>query len=133
MESWLRSTPTWDRRATTGRRRRRRSSRPPSFHVKPGQTLKFSIWLSGAFTKAYGIVGIEGFDAAHLYISEADTNVKVLTSTPTQFSVTYLCPPNTNYVAVYVQDPEISAMTVIFVTMDDATLVVTKEAPGSGG
>ena len=90
--------------------------------ASPGQYLTFSVWLSGSFTNAYGFIGIEGFTSGSVYISEADTNVLTLTSTPVLYSVSYLCPPGTDHVAVYIQCPEIGGTSVLSVTMDQAEL-----------
>jgi hypothetical protein len=98
--------------------------------ASPGQYLTFSVWLSGSLTNAYGFIGIEGFDSSSSYLSESDTNFTTLTGTPTRYSVSYLCPPNTVRVAAYLQVPEIGSTTVISVTMDQAELTVGP-APGN--
>jgi hypothetical protein len=92
--------------------------------VNPGDTVTFSVWLSGSLTSLYGFIGIEGFvTAGGAYISEQDTNFLALTSTPTQYTVTYTCPANCTAVAVYMQVPSITSGTSATVIMDKATLV----------
>jgi len=93
--------------------------------VSPGQVLTFSIYLSGTIASVYGIIGIESFLSGGTYISEADTAFTVLTSTPTQYVVTYTCPPGASYVAAYLQMPGIVASSYMSVTMSAARLVVT--------
>lgn len=105
----------------------------PITGVQPGDVLTFSAWLSGSFTNAYAIVGIEGFNSTGTYLSEADANVVDLTGIPTLCSVSYTCPPGTSYVAVYVQCPGIVATSNIAVVMDKATLTVGSQAAALQG
>ncbi len=88
-----------------------------------GDVLTFSVYLSGSFTNAYALIGIEAFDVSSVYISETDANVTTLTGTPTRYDVTYVCPAGTSYVAAYLLCPAIGPTSVLSVTMDSARLV----------
>lgn len=88
----------------------------------PGQNLTFDIHVSGSLTNAYGIIGIEAFQAGGAFISATDTPFTSLSGTPEQYSVTYLCPALTDYVAVFVQFPDIAPTSVINVYLDRAAL-----------
>lgn len=94
--------------------------------ASPGQQITFSVYLSGS-VNTDAIVGIEAFDASNVYISEHDTGIgaNVLTSTPTKFTSTFLCPPGTDHVAVYYQVDDIGLTTSVDATLDKATLVVS--------
>jgi hypothetical protein len=104
------------------------------FAATPGQYLTFSAWLSGSLTSLYGFIGIEGFSGSPgslVYLSESDTNFLTLSGTPVLYSVGYLCPAGTTYVAAYLQVPSIGPGTALSVTMDQAELRVVTSAVGA--
>lgn len=91
--------------------------------VNPGDVLIATIYLSGTLANAYGIFGIEGFQGpGGTYISEQDTQVVALTATPTQYTVTYTCPPLCTAAAVYFQTPGLAPTSVVDVYLDKAIL-----------
>lgn len=92
----------------------------------PGQYLTFSVDISGSLSKVYTFIGIEGF-ADDTYLSEADTNITVLTAEPVTYTVSYLCPPGTTRIAAYIQVPGIGPTANFTITMDNARL--TSGAP----
>jgi hypothetical protein len=98
----------------------------PFGSAAPGQTLTFSVWVSGSFTSAYGFIGIEAFNSAHTYLGEHDLTITP-TGTPQQFTVAYQLPATSDYVAVYLQCPEMYPASVVDLTLDDASLT---SAPG---
>lgn len=91
--------------------------------VSAGDILTFSIWCSGTWSNIYGIIGIEAFDSGAAYISEADVSITAMTGTPTKYSVAYVCPPGTSFVAVYFQFPGVAPTSSWDVTLDNAALL----------
>lgn len=110
-----------------------------SISASPGDVLDFSVYVSGTWANIYAIIGIEAFLTGGTYISETDASITSMTSTPTKYTVEYVCPPGTNYVAVYFQFPGIAPTTSWDVNLDNATLIkvgtgviVPAAATGSG-
>jgi hypothetical protein len=96
--------------------------------IAPGQTVEFSMCVSGAggeaLSDAYAIIGVETFTSGGEYISDVSTNVTAVEKTPTQYVVAYTVPDRARYLAVYVQSPEIAASGAIDLYFDAASLVV---------
>lgn len=96
----------------------------------PGDVLEFAVDVSGSLSGAVGLVGIEGFLSGGTYISEEDTVLTSITSTPQRFTVQYTCPNDTDYVAVYIQVNEIYDPSSIDIYVDKATLLHVTEDGG---
>ncbi len=100
----------------------------PVEEISPGQTLQFSVCVSGpgtaALTKAYAIIGIEAFRADKTYIADVSTNITAVTTTPTRYSRDFTVPEGASFVSVFVQAPEFTADSAIDLYFDEASLVV---------
>ena len=63
--------------------------------ISPGQTVQFSLCVTGtgtdALTKAYAIVGVEAFTVDGTYIADVSTNVTKVTKTPTKYTASTPC------------------------------------------
>lgn len=97
--------------------------------ASPGDTLEFSIDVSGVKSNCNLIVGIEDFKTGGVYISETDTIVE-LTSTPTRYTVSHTCKPDTAFIAVYIQVNEVYSTSSVTVQLDRAILK-TVDIPSS--
>lgn len=102
----------------------------PVYGITTGDVLTFTVDVSGSMNNVYCFIGIEGFLSGGTYIDENDTNITTLTSTPTTYSVSYTCPTNTNYVAVYLQIPTLAfANSASYdITLDNARLTLSSSA-----
>ena len=96
--------------------------------IAPGQTVQFSMCVSGAggeaLSHAYAIIGVETFTSEGEYISDVSTNVTAVDKTPTRYVSEYTVPARARYLSVFVQSPEIAASGAIDLYFDDASLVV---------
>lgn len=92
--------------------------------ISVGQTLRFGIYISGSWTNAYALIGVESFQAGGAYISGVTTNIVSISGTPTRYTVDYTVPAGASYAAVFVQSPEFPANGVIDLYLDEASLVV---------
>lgn len=101
----------------------------PISGMNPGDTLQFSVFVSGSITNTYCFIGIEGFASGQVYLSESDSNILTLTGTPVQYIVNYVCPPTTVAVAAYLQIPSIGPTVSFSITLDKAILT---KVPASG-
>lgn len=90
----------------------------PISDVSPGDVLTAEIYISGTLTNAYCLFGIEGFEVDTSYISEHSTAITSVDGTPTKYTVQYTCPALTDYVAVFIQFPEVNDPSDIDVYVD---------------
>lgn len=86
-----------------------------------GKILRFSLYIDGELKKTPTVIGIEGFDEVGNYISEKDVYIEDI---PQYYEVFYRCPPETKWVAAYVQCQEINKRSLISLYMDDARLSI---------
>lgn len=90
-----------------------------------GDTVQFDVWISGSMTNAYGLIGVEAFEADTSYISDVSTSyvdADIDPSTPAKFTVQYTIPPLSDYLAVFMQFPAFPETGDIDVYFDKATL-----------
>lgn len=92
--------------------------------ASPGETFEFGIDISGDKLSCNLIIGIEDFKAGGVYISETDTTVD-LSPTPTRYTVSHTCKPDTVFIAVYVQTNEVYQTSRITAYLDRAILKKT--------
>lgn len=98
--------------------------------VSAGQLVRFSICVTAAGTgpasmvRSYAAVGIEAFAPGGGYLSDVATYITAVTSTPTRYAIDYVVPAGTDYLAVYIQSPEVYSTSVFDIVFDQASLVV---------
>jgi hypothetical protein len=95
----------------------------------PGTTVRFSICVAAAGTgpaslvRSYATVGVEAFRADGSYLSDAAVDITRVDATPTRYVVDYTIPDGADYLAVFVQSPEVYATSVFDLVFDHAQLV----------
>jgi hypothetical protein len=98
--------------------------------VSAGQQVRFSICVTAAGTgpasmvRSYAAVGVEAFAPGGGYLSDVATYITAVSSTPTRYAIDYVVPAGTDYLAVYIQSPEVYATSVFDLVFDQASLVV---------
>jgi hypothetical protein len=91
-------------------------------NVAPGQEWVFSVRLRGLIVKSYVIVGMEWFTSSGKWAGEKDIYPPV-TETYQRMTVATVLPPKAQYLAVYVQLPEINPSTRIDISASSASLI----------
>jgi hypothetical protein len=96
----------------------------PITGVAAGDKIRFSILVSGNINSSPTIVGIAAANSSKKWLGESDTYINV-SNTPKLYEVTYVCPQNTSYVAVYLECMEINSDSIIDFSLEKAELVHT--------
>jgi hypothetical protein len=94
----------------------------PITGVSAGDKIKFSILVSGNINSSRTILGIGAFNSSAKWIGESDVDINV-SYTPQLYQVTYVCPQETNYVAVYLDCLKINPNSIIDLSLEKAELV----------
>jgi hypothetical protein len=90
-----------------------------------GNTVQLDIWITGSMTNAYGIIGVEAFEADTSYISDTSSaynDSDIDPTTPTKITVQYTIPPLSDYLAIFLQFPAFPETGVIDIYFDKAVL-----------
>lgn len=96
--------------------------------VTSGDMLNFSMEVSGKSDNSPVIIGVESFDSKDNYLDSSDVYISDLSEKPKRYNITYICPNNTHYIAVYIQCQEISSRSDISLIMGKPRL--TREGIG---
>lgn len=96
--------------------------------VTSGDMLNFSMEVSGKSDNSPVIIEVESFDNKDNYLDSSDVYISDLSETPKRYNITYICPNNTHYIAVYIQCQEINLGSDIALIMGKPRL--TREGTG---
>jgi hypothetical protein len=94
----------------------------PITGVAAGDKIKFSILVSGNLNSSQTIIGIGAFNSSRKWLGESDVYINA-SYTPQLYQVTYVCPQETNYVAVYLDCLKINPNSIIDLSLEKAELV----------